>query len=125
MTEKELSDLERRAEKASPGPWTCGVNLELTHLCDSDKRRLWTGTMTLGIFNSQWVSREQNEANADFAGEARTDIPALCSALREAWAKLAEKDAEIERLRMEVAKHKAAALCDDLESWNQKGYQGR
>ncbi len=80
MTESELAEIEARASKASKGRWRFvqgdrGYRSYVeAHLCVCE------------AFHSN------KDANAAFIAAARTDVPLLCQALREAWA-------EIERLR--------------------------
>ena len=74
ITPEELDEIEARASAATPGPWdysvTDGVFIEFTH---ADVMRL-----------DQSLS-PQGEGNNTFVAAARTDIPRLVAALREAW----------------------------------------
>lgn len=79
MTPADLDAIEERARAATPGPWVS------------------EGTLVLGSGGVDWVCRtasghgaspaavEEDEANATLIAAARSDVPALCAALREAW----------------------------------------
>ena len=74
MTDSELAAIEARAAAASPGPWSRIKSLG---------SRFWT----LGTIRSHTAHPlpERNEdADWSFVEHARSDIPSLCQALREA-----------------------------------------
>ena len=73
MTEKEIKAIEARALAATPGPWSP---------CDSGE----TGEPVNDNFAISW---EGERADVVFIAAARTDVPALIAALREANAKIA------------------------------------
>ncbi len=72
MTEEELSAIEARVEKATPGPWEgrdgCVVAPEYI--------------VTEGVFEVVDSFRSGFEHNAAFIAASRQDVPALCAELR-------------------------------------------
>lgn len=92
MTEGELKAIEERAEKATPGPWvyTNSHNWLCYSICAFDHAKHGPGKRILDI-------PIENTNDMDFIIYFHTYIPALCKALREAWA-------EIERLKEELSK---------------------
>ena len=76
MTPEQIEQIEARAAKARKGPWDklspddTRINSELHEIA-----------ITLGDYVADW---EQMERDAAFIRASRTDIPALCAALREA-----------------------------------------
>jgi len=91
MDDKQLEQIEARAEKTTPGPWE-------RHITDN-------GIWSKDAYGE--VARVGNSfnrlANSDFIAASRTDIPTLCAALREAWADTAAFRAEVSRLKSELA----------------------
>jgi hypothetical protein len=100
MTPDELDAIEARAAAATPGPWAaederhgkgscscCGEVLYAWNIV-APSREVVVSAMddvTPGV---------HGDADATFIAHARTDVPALITALREAWA-----EAEVEQLR--------------------------
>ena len=116
MTPDELTAIEKRAEAATEGPWECDsycrvlvdVNLELyDKLVDSmppranvttdpegywrwyHSRRAMLDVSPYICFGESMVGDTCNGRQANdliFIAKSRQDVPALCKALREAWA---------------------------------------
>lgn len=87
MTPAQLSEIEARAKKATPGPWLSAM------LC-------------IEIDDGRGSSFVRNHyADGHFACSARSDVPALCAALREAWRERGEArhERDVERTCFEVA----------------------
>jgi hypothetical protein len=68
MTDDDLQAIEQRAEKATAGPWE---QLSGKYMC-----------LDQGLHPQRFVSFTQ--ADEEFVLAARTDVPRLCAALREA-----------------------------------------
>lgn len=89
--------IEERVAKATPGPWE-GVSDHPVYAIAAGRYRVsqTANQNNYGKFDAShgWHGI-QNHADADFIAHARTDIPALLSAVK-------EKDAEIARLRQEL-----------------------
>jgi hypothetical protein len=109
MTPEQLQEIEERCEKATLGPWKTvpaavinGKPFGPLHIAIDGDGILITGSggarsWTTDVFKKQ--IHDDNDRNADFVAHSRTDIPALCTALREAWKRIEEykldlKDAE-------------------------------
>ncbi len=85
LTEEALREIEARAEAATRGPWKPDVGI----YGDPD------GDEDLGYARTPMIKRERGEGyesfkarlapNAAFLASARTDVPLLVKALREAW----------------------------------------
>lgn len=94
-----LDEIERRANAATPGPWTVYENAEPLDY--------WTVQDAGGkdVFDDGSASAEYGQtcsiADRDFLAAARTDVPALVARVR-------ELEAECAALRRELA-----ALMDD------------
>lgn len=73
MTEEDLRQIEERANAATPGPWRV-LKEERDHFID-------TVCCKTPIVREDVTFIE----DAEFIAHARTDIPALITALREAW----------------------------------------
>lgn len=87
-TKQLIEEAEARAAKATPGPWFDARYQDDEHgphIEDSDEH-------TVAICA---IGRPERDANAKFIEAARTDIPALCSAVREQDKRA--RDAEVER----------------------------
>lgn len=102
MTEQELSEIEQRANLATPGPWhywhdddwmamNCyGVTTDPCANGPEDDHEkfialtLYQATPLVGIGDGL------HHDNTAFIAHARTDIPALIAALRGAWRKIDE-----------------------------------
>ena len=89
MDDDELKAIEARADAATVGPW------------HHDNTTLWAcvtskpGGFGGAIAQSVPINDPQRErANAAFIAAARTDVPALAAALREAWAALARVEGD-------------------------------
>ena len=85
IDEKQLAEIEERASRATPGPWVVDEGAA----CEGDEFRHidgWTDTGT------EWMCL--SKADAGFIAYARTDVPALCAAIRHAWG---ERDEHRER----------------------------
>lgn len=112
ITEARLAEIEARAKAATPGPWCTWPNYPT--LVREDTSSGWC--VFSGIHKR---TKPESITNASFAAAARTDIPDLASALREAWA-------EIEWLRLLIiakslesgAAQAAAEDAHDLERRN-------
>jgi hypothetical protein len=77
MTLERLEEIEARAEQATPVPW---IKLyAIGQLCSVESA---SGNVAVAMSNEDCA----------FVISARTDVPALCRALREAWEVLAEWD---------------------------------
>ena len=79
MSEDELSAIEERAERATPGPWhahrdadSIGLGpIVFVHIPRADKDRSYALT-----------NGERENSNRDFIAHARTDVPALVAEVR-------------------------------------------
>lgn len=89
MSPEQLEEIEKRAEKATPGPWQLGSRL--------------VGSVQWGALfdeKSNLVALINNgKTDEAFIVASRTDIPALCKALREAWARSEKCDEAIRLAR--------------------------
>lgn len=90
----DLDAIVARAEAATPGPWKamCYVMRDGTlRRVEYDAGGLNEGAgFTVADMDAREGGDAQNASNAAFIAHARTDVPALVKALREAWA---ERDA--------------------------------
>lgn len=92
MTEEELKAIKDRADKASAGPWTCGI--------PDDEGQIWVdvGDREAATRRFYWHDMEMATGkdlyNAEFIAHAREDVPALI--------------AEVERLNEYVRELEAA-----------------
>jgi hypothetical protein len=144
LTPDDLADIEARAEAATEGPWEYGNTGEPLDLAariewvadtlgyDDEKRHLWSawietqpGRVTIPALTGDGPNAH---ANAEFIAKARTDVPRLVRALREAWgredaqvaacehmnARRKEAEAERDRLRTQVEAVRALADRTDL-----------
>lgn len=106
-TKQLVEEAEARAKKATEGPWrTCGASEDR---CQCGM--IWSipldGVVLSGIAHDEmtnsFFSHNQMCDNVSFAAHARTDIPALCSAVREqdrrAQRAEVERDAFGERIK--------------------------
>lgn len=78
MTREQLEEIKRRAEKATPGPWTSTFVNDLLHY-----------GQVIGDVPTKTVLAKvmyYKETDAPFIAHAREDVPALIAALEEAWA---------------------------------------
>jgi hypothetical protein len=97
MTEKELAEIEARASKATEGPWIVCLGSG-SHLCTgihSDAVNSHGNSIFIADFLTDRALKfntapDDHRPDMRFCCEARTDIPALCKALREAWAEIEE-----------------------------------
>jgi len=88
MTHTDLSAIEQRAEEATPAPWDWLAD-------DYDHGSGYTGFVEAA---ESHVADVIAVGDATFIAHARTDIPALCSALRTAWEQIARLEAKIEAM---------------------------
>lgn len=75
-TETRVAEIEKRAEKATKGPWKAE---------DQGKRGAWVGRDGDWAALSCGHSDEQATDNGAFIAHARSDIPWLTAQLRAAW----------------------------------------
>ena len=95
MDEKRLTEIEELASKATPGPWEVGAYNHISTTWIRSHGEIIAQCLVPSIGATAWQERvTMAEANATFAAHARTDIPALCAALRQAWR---ERDEHRER----------------------------
>jgi len=94
-TLEDLAEIEARANAATEGPWACINEPELssvvaTSMPDTDGKHY--GIALIPHWSPECDSIDWNVKadNAKFIAAARTDVPALCAALREAWERIAE-----------------------------------
>jgi hypothetical protein len=88
LTPRQLEEIRQRAEKATKGPWTYDLNLEIDEPCAS--------FCTRGSTNPRRdISHEQAEANCVFAAHARADIPALLEHVKELEGKLKAAESDL------------------------------
>lgn len=83
MTEAELAAIEARANAATLGPWDNGY-VPIDH----EGQAVWP-----------WYEK----ADMDFAYAARTDVPALCAALRAALAENTRVEKELNELKLHMS----------------------
>jgi len=79
LTLAELDAIEARAAAATEGPWrvdASGDVGEKDYIVDAARWRNFVNTVSFG----------EDRASAEFVAAARTDVPVLVAALREAWA---------------------------------------
>ena len=99
MNDERLKQIEERASKATPGPWQAcrdhdcyggghEIELELAReaRANDDNPTVWMPwhvprALALSSSYGELMRREE----AEFIANARTDVPELCAALREAW----------------------------------------
>jgi hypothetical protein len=120
VTEDELKQIEARCNAATPGPWRVDNwrDRELRFIpndYDEDETNVQVG----GPFGTS-ENPSQADKDAEFVAHSRTDIPAMASALREAWA-------ENEKLRKIVkmcGPEVPASTCGLLICARQKGHTG-
>ncbi len=74
MNEKELAEIEARAEAATPGPWEVDNDLSV-FTKDGGHGTPWTLFDTVG-------NEGEDSSNADFIAHARQDVPALVAEVR-------------------------------------------
>ena len=87
MTEQELEAISARAEAATPGPW----HKEYADGAD-DRPQVWVtttdGDAEFSVGPVHYVTH-QTQHDGQFIADARTDVPALVAALREAQSTIA------------------------------------
>ena len=107
MTEQELDAIAARAEAATPGPWVFAPSSQgsLEHGCVLVGGRLGNGLGDDGLHVGE---EEFGVHDAAFIAAARTDVPALVAALREANAKIARMQMRIETVEVECNRHAEA-----------------
>lgn len=105
LTDEEIEEIKARAEAATPGPWKWWTSNSWNRLKRDD----------CGVTQNvaePFVSRSDNhpglsinEEDMAFIAHARTDIPALLSALEAEKKRADEAEALAERLKREAAQH--------------------
>ena len=136
MTNERLREIEKRAQKATKGPWECDSYSKVIADVDSERydrledtmppradvttdnagywkwyhaRRAMLDVSPFICFGEAMVGDTCNgrqAADLSFIASSRQDVPDLCAALREAWL-------EIERLKPD-------ADCDAIERGNRE-----
>lgn len=105
MTEAELKAIEERANAATPGPWTADAEVEerngggtrlyvSAHNDDASGHVCRVTPIVEGSYK-RWAQEDMAEpkrhkSDAAFIAAARSDVPALVAALREAQARIEE-----------------------------------
>lgn len=119
MTEllKAAEEFERSRGK-TPANWKNECLTGAVNDCH-DKTTIWSDSMYLGQFNSEWICREEREACAAVAIHARnTTLPQLAKAadarIKELEGEVARKDAEIERLKGIVSELQSEIEREDI-----------
>ena len=88
MTDQELDAISARAEKATPGPLITtgdeGYDEDFTHVVGVIDER-WTGSRGFSLLAD---CSHHEGSNHHFIAHARTDVPSLVAALRDANAKI-------------------------------------
>ena len=100
MTNLDLDAIEARANAATDGPWLGYDERSDLREENPDVNPMWV-VAHMEPDGVNWVrdiadigGGEQDEADAEFIAHARTDVPALVAALREARAKVARWEAD-------------------------------
>ncbi|MBV6417396.1 MAG: hypothetical protein CMLOHMNK_02058 [Steroidobacteraceae bacterium] len=90
MTEADLHEIEQLANAATAGPWHNDAgDIATTPVW-------WEGWVVARCYGSEAGGLSlQEEADAHFIAAAREDVPALCAALRAAWAETARWEARV------------------------------
>lgn len=99
LSRDEVREILDRANRATPGPW--GIELR-------SSENYPPVTVQLDIPGRREVffhGPSFLEADGEFVAHARTDVPKLCDALEASEKRVAERDAEIERLKEENERH--------------------
>jgi hypothetical protein len=78
MTPEELSEIEARAEAATPGPWWVEAISDAVRLCIGKGR----SKVILGRFRPPQLPERETHANVIFCAHAREDIPKLIAEVR-------------------------------------------
>lgn len=101
MTDLDLDAIEARANAATDGPWLGYDERSDLREENPDVTPMWV-VAQMEPDGVNWVrdiadigGGEQDEADAEFIAHARTDLPALVAALREARAALLDPDGDL------------------------------
>ena len=84
----DLPAILKQAEAASDGPWTAELDYVSAFIPGKRPNGEIIGRWQTSI--SGLLSNEQRQANAEFAADARTDVPMLVAALEEAQGRYAD-----------------------------------
>lgn len=124
ITPDNLLEIEARANAATKGPWTMywereGVGSlvagEVKHTNNGLRVADWLAEFDAESLDGD-IAKAENDG--EFISHARQDVPALCAALREAWA---ERDAMHEAFdRMAEAQADSVSQCNKLEAENKR-----
>lgn len=125
MTDEQLSEIEARANAATPGPWAAGVDHHYfghayintpTDCYEIDD----TARMNASAYDDERRHHNQLDADAVFMAHAREDVPALVAEVRRLRTRLLTVDTvacnrgcEIERLRADI--ERIGRERDDME----------
>lgn len=116
MTSEELDAIEARAKAATPGPWRVGSEEQWHVFGDPDGDHIMGRGYGIGRVLLGMNIHFPYDADAAFIAAARSDVPALVAALREAWR---ERDAAFavgQREGAEAMREWAAGNCPAHES---------
>ena len=111
MTEQELEAISARAAAATPGPWL----MEYADGAD-DRPLVWVTTpdddAEFSIGQVHYVTH-QTQYDGQFIADARTDVPALVAALREANAKIARMQEWVHTMKHYGCNHDTKSASKD------------
>jgi len=113
LTEKQLKEIEERASKATPGPWTLDIN----YLVGFPPKTRPTGESIMLLEETcRAGSAEADDANMEFIAHAREDVPALLEEVKRLQAKQAiwENCIHTNGTSTEQQKHEVARLQEAL-----------
>lgn len=83
LSESELTEIERRANAATAGPWAVWDGCSWRRIgSESTRKTVIEPTTFRGCVDLESASGQRDE-NLEFAAHARTDIPALLATIRE------------------------------------------
>jgi hypothetical protein len=88
ISDAELAEIEVRAEKANPGPWSFGASYEVWRMEPWGARRI----AEVSKVPNDTEDAQGRYDTVDFIAHARQDVPALVGSLR-------ESQSEVRRLR--------------------------
>ena len=107
LTEKQLKEIEERASKATPGPWTLDIN----YLVGFPPKTRPTGESIMLLEETcRAGSAEADDANMEFIAHAREDVPALLEEVKRlqealveerAWANEFEGQAKVNLMQLQ------------------------
>jgi hypothetical protein len=98
LTQEQLEAIRQRAENATPGPWEVGWGDVITKHPDCQNVSQWYGGHSNAICSlndGEYIMNSNEDNDAAFIANARTDIPALLD-------HIAELEAEVKRLESEL-----------------------